>query len=393
MASKHRIGASLTRAIQCSVPSILAPAYRLVHVSAAPSTTTIHPLTDLTNQTRAIPKLSGVGPFPQGVQFEALGAPYSLLSVSLPSSATLYSQRGTLLGVNGKVENAISTLHMLGPLRRAALGIPFLYQKIISTTPLTCLVSTNTPYTSFVVVRLEGTVDWMVVQRKALLAWCGHSIQVKPKVNRKLSLSLWGSSELSGRGLVALVGKGQIVQVVLEAGEEFIINPNNLLAYSKNTPLSPQIYRIPSNSFRLQVPRFKYHLPRIDFGQEFFRNLTQTDTWKAISKLVWMLRVWLRRTIWGDREFLRFEGPTTILIQSRTNRVSDALFKQDVEDVAITEPGTLDGLKKKVVSLNEAALEKPREVVRSPAATKAATVMNGEVVLEDSDLREFVDRR
>ena len=140
------------------------------------------------------------------VQFEALGAPYSLLSVSLPSSTTLYSQRGTLLGVNGKVENAVSTLHMLGPLRRAALGMPFLYQKvrprfrqmnytliwhtcvvqIVSTTPLTCLVSTNTLYTSFAVVKLEGTVDWMVVQRKALLAWCGHSIHVKPEVNRKL---------------------------------------------------------------------------------------------------------------------------------------------------------------------------------------------------------------
>jgi len=114
-------------------------------------------------------------------------------------------------------------------------------------------------------------------------------------------MSHWGSSKLSGRGLVALVGKGQIFQVVLEAGEEFIIHPNNLLAYSKNTPLLPQIYRIPSNSFRLQVPRFKYSLPRINFGREFFRNMTQTDTWKAISKLVWTLQMWSRRIIWGER--------------------------------------------------------------------------------------------
>ncbi|KAF8424072.1 mitochondrial biogenesis AIM24-domain-containing protein [Tirmania nivea] len=392
MASKRHIGASFTKALKRPVPST-APAYRFVHVSAAPSTTTIHPPTDLTNQTRAIPKLSGAGPFPQDVQFEALGAPYSLLSVSLPSSATLYSQRGTLLGVNGKVENAVSTLHMLGPLRRAALGIPFLYQKIVSTTPLTCLVSTNTPYTSFAVVKLEGTVDWMVVQRKAILAWCGHSIHLMPEVNRKLSLSHWGSSKLSGRGLVALVGKGQIFQVVLDSGEEFIVHSNNLLAYSKNTPLSPQIYRISSNSFRLQVPRFKYRLPLINFGQEFFRNMAKTDTWKAISKLAWTLRMWFRQTIWGDREFLRFEGPTTILIQSRTNRVSDALLKKDFEDVAITEPGTLGGLNKKIASLNVAVLEKPRPAGWSPAATKAATVVNGSVVLEDSDLREFVDRR
>jgi len=73
--------------------------------------------------------------------------------------------------------------------------------------------------------------------------------------------------------------------------------------------------------------------------------------------------------------------------------VSDALLKQDVEDVAITELETLDGLKKKIGSLNEAVLEKSRPVGWSPAATKAATVVNGKVVLEDSDLREFVHRR
>jgi len=128
-------------------------------------------------------------------------------------------------------------------------------------------------------------------------------------------LSHWGSSRLLGRGLVALVGKGQIFQVVLEAGEEFIIHPNNLLAYSKDTPLSPQIYRIPSNSFRLQTPRFKYHLPRVNFGQEFLRNMTQTDTWKAISKLVWTLRMWSRRTIWGDR----VQKPHTVTLFAVSN--------------------------------------------------------------------------
>lgn len=71
-------------------------------------------------------------PVPSDVQFETLGAPYSLLSVSLPSSATLYSRRGTLVGVNGRVEDARSTLSMLAPIRRAAFGMPFLYQKVHS---------------------------------------------------------------------------------------------------------------------------------------------------------------------------------------------------------------------------------------------------------------------
>jgi hypothetical protein len=64
-------------------------------------------------------------------RFEVLGAPYSLLSVSLSASQNLFTRRGTLVGISGKAENAVSILSILPPLRRAVLGIPFLYQKVI----------------------------------------------------------------------------------------------------------------------------------------------------------------------------------------------------------------------------------------------------------------------
>ena len=38
-------------------------------------------------------------------RFEVLGAPYSLLSVSLSASQKLYTRRGTLLALSGKSEN------------------------------------------------------------------------------------------------------------------------------------------------------------------------------------------------------------------------------------------------------------------------------------------------
>ena len=37
--------------------------------------------------------------------------------------------------------------------------------------------------------------------------------------------------------------------------------------------------------------------------------------------------------------------------------------------------------------------EKPKQTTWSPAATKKATVINGKVTLEDSDLREFIGGR
>lgn len=115
-----------------------------------------------------------------------LGSPYSLLSVSLSASQNLYTRRGTLVAVNGKVENAVSSLSILEPFRRAPLGIPFLYQKLSSTSPITALISSKSPVTTFAVVHLDGRLDWLVAQRQALLAWTGHALSVGPRVNTKM---------------------------------------------------------------------------------------------------------------------------------------------------------------------------------------------------------------
>jgi len=119
-------------------------------------------------------------------RFEVLGNTFSLLSASISASQNLYTRRGTLVGFNGKPENAVSSLSLLGPLTRAVLGIPFLYQRVSSTTPYTALIATKSPITSLVVVHLDGRLDWMVAQRNALLAWTGHTLSLSPRLNTKM---------------------------------------------------------------------------------------------------------------------------------------------------------------------------------------------------------------
>ena len=115
-----------------------------------------------------------------------LGNTFSLLSASISASQNLYTRRGTLVGFNGKPENAVSSLSLLGPIRRAVLGIPFLYQRVTSTTPYTALIATKSPITSLVVVHLDGRLDWMIAQRNALLAWTGHTLSLSPRLNTKM---------------------------------------------------------------------------------------------------------------------------------------------------------------------------------------------------------------
>jgi uncharacterized protein (AIM24 family) len=158
-------------------------------------------------------------------KFEVIGSPFSLLSVSLSASQTLFTRRGTLVALSGKAENTQSTLSFLEPFRRAPVGIPFLYQKVSATSPITALVSTKSAVSSMVSVNLDGRQDWIISQRQALLAWTGHTLSLKPQYNVKLGVANWGNTYITGRGLLALVGTGQIYQIQVKAGETYIAHP------------------------------------------------------------------------------------------------------------------------------------------------------------------------
>jgi len=60
-----------------ALPRQLIPAiaHCRVHIRATPSTTSIDGIVDLSEQTQAIPKLSGAGPFPAGFYFPFLPLP------------------------------------------------------------------------------------------------------------------------------------------------------------------------------------------------------------------------------------------------------------------------------------------------------------------------------
>ena len=266
---------------------------------------------------------------------------------------------------------------MLSPFTRALGGVPFLYQKISSTSPLTALIASRSASTTFAVVYLDGRVDWVVAQRSALLAWTGTALQVKPKLNMRFGLAHWGQNLVGGRGLVGLVGRGQVYQVQLKAGEEYILHPANVLAYTA-TEHAPQPYRFRSGAaLKLQIPR----LPWAD--GRFAREMRKTATWRFAASAAFTLRTWARRTIWGDRLFLRFQGPTTILLQSRASRLSDSLTERDINEIADAPAGVVQ---KALLPASTGAdgaqagtVETPAAVVDKPTRVSFATVRSGKV--------------
>ncbi|KAG5999884.1 Altered inheritance of mitochondria protein 24, mitochondrial [Claviceps lovelessii] len=267
-------------------------------------------------------------------QFEVLGSPYSMLSVTLSASQKLYTRRGTLVAVAGKADNAQSTLSLLNPLPRAAFGVPFLYQRISSTTPITALIASKSPTTTFSVLHLDGTTDWIVSQRNALLAWTGHTLTLSSRIQRKLALAHWGSTHLTGRGLAALCAPGQVYQLTLAEGEDFVAHPGSVVAYAVSRN-APQPFRFKSTSLRLQIPSLTAWLPETDFT----KSVRNSGLYKFLASALYNVRTMTRRTIWGDRLFLQFKGPATILLSSRGVRAADVLSAEQINEIADTPAG------------------------------------------------------
>ena len=139
---------------------------------------------------------------------------------------------------------------------------------------------------------------------------------------------------MSGRGLVALAGKGQIYQVAVREGEEYVVHPSHVLAYTQSaSPPSP--YRFRSSTLKLAVPSLSGLLP----DTRFFNEMKKSQLWNVLAGALFKVRQWTRRNVWGDRLFLTFRGPTTVLIQSRAGRLRDSLSKEEVDEIADAPAG------------------------------------------------------
>lgn len=275
---------------------------------------------------------------------------------------------------------AQSTLSLLSPFSRALTGVPFLYQRISSTTPVQALIATKSPTTTFSVLHLDGTTDWVVGQRAALLAWTGHTLTATPRIRYRLPLAHWGCTELTGRGLAALSAPGHVHQLTLAEGEEIVLHPSNVVAYTvtRNPPLP---FRFKSSGIRFQIPAVSAWFGNLQFVQ----SMRTTEWYKFLSRVVYSLRTMTRRTIWGDRLFLQFQGPATILMSSRAARISDVLTNDEVNEIAGAPAGAVDG----AVDL----ATKPKPSLAAPAKVDEVPVNVGASSTSTESKTQFSDTK
>ncbi|ORY77684.1 mitochondrial biogenesis AIM24-domain-containing protein [Protomyces lactucae-debilis] len=319
-----------------------------------------------------LPNLSGAGPFGEVPKFEVIGSPFSLLNASIPAEAVLYTRRGTLVGINGDAKNLTSTLSIfnsgfLGTVSRAVGGLPFIYQKLRSSDPFTALIGTQSTATSFAVLELDGRLDWNITGKQALIAWSGVQASVKQE-NVDGSI-LQASTHLTGRGSAVVAGQGQIYQLVLQATDQYVVHPSHVIGYGVSCPRPmPVSLKFVNISLPLKLPSLSNWLLRY----EFFRVMAKTDTWSFMKSAATKVRLFFRRVVHGSSAYVRFTGPTTLLLQSRTN------IKFGGERDVVEAP------------MPDVQGERTPSTKSYAGSLKIASVENGRVTLEDTpDLSSF----
>jgi hypothetical protein len=235
----------------------------------------------------------------------------------------------------------------------------------------------------------------MVAQRNALLAWTGHTLSPSPRIQQGLSIAHWGNTHLTGRGLAALSAPGQIYELTLGEGEEITLHPSHVVAYSvtRNPPLP---FRFKSTRLSLQVPAVPSSITAAarrampERLARFWNAMRDTGTYKAVARVLFGVRTAARRSIWGDRLFLHFRGPMTVLMSSRGVRVRDVLSREDVNEIADTEAGVVPAALE--LAAKPRVEEEEAKVEEKPVAIHVASVgKDGKVSFEDvKDLRDFV---
>lgn len=115
------------------------------------------------------------------------------------------------------------------------------------------------------------------------------------------------------------------------------------------------------------------------------KTVRSSGAYKFLATCLHNVRTMARRTVWGDRLFLQFKGPTTILMSSRGVRVADVLSGDQINEIADAPAGALPAAMEQA-GKQGGLLEKKAESEAEVAASNlhvASAQTDGKVVFEE----------
>lgn len=234
--------------------------------------------------TDSLPKLTGNGPFVELPKFEALGSPTSLLNVTLPASSRLNIRNGSIIAMNGaKLDTLTTRVKNLSHIR------PLLYQEMLSVSPVSLLVSGGL---NFTILDASEEKSWAIANVQNVVAWTGFNLELVPQArllsggNGIYSLSNFTGLRTEGKGKLVLRSQSDLFDVKLEAGEQLLLNPSNLVAHSFTKSEGGTFAKFTTlKSERLQFPPSFNWIERVTIRLRGVSNWIQNATKYVYIKL------------------------------------------------------------------------------------------------------------
>lgn len=303
---------------------------------------------------------------------KVLGTPSSILSVNLPPSIPIHVKKGSIISVYSKQssdnqsgnnqgdtgdEKMIqSKLQVDKPLRNILLGNGFLnYQQVMGSIPLQLLISAysngganNESTKSFVNLKMDGSYDWCLFKPKALQCYLGNSLNVKiNKMPSHLNLTERGYILLKGRGLVSLVGSGNVFKICLNNNEEIRIDRRNLLAATINnerelsnfksetwSSVDGMFHKNEESVQREKIMEAKeMEKQEVKLTSNIYIDKSLTMCMKLANRMVTLFKqgkVGLSDYLLGSGNYIVIRGPHTLLIDSGSGNDSFVVNSNNV---------------------------------------------------------------
>lgn len=205
-----------------------------------------------------LPRATGNGPFAELPKFEAIGQPSSLLNVTLPASSRLNIRNGSIIAMNGNLNNLTTSLKNLSNF------YPLIYQEIKSVSPVSILISGSG--TNFSILDIgSSTEKWTIANLKNVIAWSGYDLQLIPESRNLVrqgslfKLDRFTGLHTAGKGKLVLSGKNDLFDIELSEGEELMLEPSVLIAHNDigaanfRTIRGSQLFQFPSYPWVLRL--------------------------------------------------------------------------------------------------------------------------------------------
>ncbi|CAO3600186.1 unnamed protein product [Absidia cylindrospora] len=234
----------------------------------------------------------------------------SALLVKMPPETEITAFTGSALGSSGRVTSKLSLDgNALKATGRKLIGDPLFYQKFYTKQYPGDILLAPHRMGEIATIQLRGFTKY-ILRRDAFLAKTEKvslDIGMDGVKGKHTGLANKLVHTVTGPGIIAISHYGGLYRLSLSAGEEYLVNPRNLIFWDKRaspTRLHPSDPIVPSP----RSPWRKY---------AFIRNIAESPSFQPKLQFMNSVAKTLRNFVLGAPDFVKLKGPGDFYVASR----------------------------------------------------------------------------